>query len=119
MIEKTVSNYEDIIIKIVTENWRLMKLFVKVSTKLDASETLRFMNQLRYFKKIIDDSLEEIGFRIENLEGEIYDPGMAAIALNIDEFEADDILLVEQMLEPLIMSENGIKKQATIKLIKV
>lgn len=119
MSEKTLKNYEDIIIKIVTENWRLMKLFIKVSTKLDASETLRFMNQLRYFEKVINDSLEELGFRIENLEGELYDPGMAAIAINIDEFSADDNLFVEQMLEPLILSQDGIKKQAKIKLIKV
>jgi hypothetical protein len=44
---------------------------------------------------------------------------MAASPLNIDDFLPEDKLIVEQMLEPLIMGEDGIKKQATVKLMKV
>jgi hypothetical protein len=39
--------------------------------------------------------------------------------LNIDEFETDDKLIVEQMIEPLIMKDGTIRKQAIINLVKV
>lgn len=119
MSEISTTEYEDTIIKIVTENWRLMKLFMKVLTKLEASEAHRYMNQVRYFQKTINDNLELINLRIVDLEGQLYDPGMAASPLNIDEFDADDKLIVEQMLEPLIMGNEGIKKQATINLMRI
>jgi len=112
-------NYEEIIVKIVTENWRLMKLFMKVITKLDASEANRYFNQVRYFQKTIHDSLDEAGMKLVNLEGQFYDAGMAAAPLNTDEFEADDKLIVEQMIEPLIMKDGTIRKQAIINLAKV
>lgn len=56
---------------------------------------------------------------IVNLEGELFNEGMAAIPLNIDDFKTEDKLKVEQMLEPLIMKNGMIKKQAIINLIKV
>ncbi len=119
MSKKLLIEYEETIIKIVTEDWRLMKLFMKVLTKLDPSDANRYLNQVRYFQKTINDNLAEVGFRIINLEGQPYDPGVAASPLNIDDFEADDVLIIEQMIEPLIMSDDGIRKQGTINLAKV
>lgn len=111
--------YEDLIIKIVTENWRLMKLFMKVITKLDVSEANRYLNQIRYFQKTIHDSLNEAGLKLVNLEGQSFDTGIAATPLNIDEFDAEDRLIVDQMIEPLIMKDGVIRKQAIINLVKV
>ena len=119
MENETTVNHEEIIIRIVTENWRLMKLFIKVITKLDATETTRYLNQVRYFQKTINDSLNEAGMKLVNLEGQFFDTGMAATPLNIDEFETDDKLIVEQMIEPLIMKDGIIRKQAIINLVKV
>lgn len=119
MENEVIVNHEEIIVKIVTENWRLMKLFMKVITKLDASEANRYLNQIRYFQKTIYDSLDEAGMKLVNLEGQFFDAGMAATPLNIDEFETDDKLIVEQMIEPLIMKDGIIRKQAIINLIKV
>ena len=40
---------------------------------------------------------------IVNLEGHEFDVGMAAKSLNIDEFESEDTLVVDQMIEPIII----------------
>ncbi len=112
-------NYEKVIVNIIIENWRLMKLFIKVSSKLNPIENNRYLNQIRYFIKTIHNNLEEVQMKIVNLEGQKYDSGMAATALNIDEFNIDDELMVEQMLEPLIMKNGQILKQAVINLKKV
>ena len=44
---------------------------------------------------------------------------MAASAINIGDFSPDDVLLVDQMLEPIIMGPNGLRKQGTVMLRKV
>ncbi|MDR2790337.1 MAG: hypothetical protein LBB59_05125 [Campylobacteraceae bacterium] len=110
--------YESALVKIITENWRLMQLFLKVVSKLDNNEAAKYCNQARYIKKIIDGSLQEIDLKIVDLSGEVYDAGMAATAINLEDFDSSEILIVEQMIEPLIMSKNGVKKQGLISLVK-
>ena len=44
---------------------------------------------------------------------------MAASALNLGDFGPDDMLLVDQMVEPIIMGPSGLRKQGTVMLRKV
>ena len=110
---------EESLIDIAVESWRFLRLFSRLITKMDAGEGARYVNQIRYFQKKLEDSLELSGLSIVNVEGQTYDPGMAASALNIGDFGPDDILLVEQMVEPIIMSEAGLRKSGTVMLRKV
>jgi hypothetical protein len=107
------------LIDIAVESWRFSRLFARMINKLDAGEGRRYTNQLRYFQKKVEESLETTGLRLVNIEGQEFDPGMAASALNIGDFGPDDTLLVEQMVEPIVMGPKGIKKQGTITLRKV
>jgi hypothetical protein len=76
---------EQSLIDIAVESWRFSRLFGKVVSKLDAGESGRyvFANQLRYFQKKVEESLESSGLKLVNVEGQPYDPGMAASALNV------------------------------------
>ena len=106
-------------LELAIESWRFAKLFARVTTKMDLNEANRYSNQLRFFQKRLDDSLLAIDMKIVNLEGQLYDPGMAASPLNIADFGPDDKLMVDQMVEPLIMGPNGIVKSATVMLTLV
>lgn len=106
------------LIDIAVESWRFSRLFARVVNKLDAGEGARYVNQLRYFQKKVEDSLDESGLKLVNVEGQLFDPGMAASALNIGDFGPDDHLLVDQMVEPIIMGLEGLKKQGTVMLRK-
>jgi len=114
-----IEQYQQIVINMAVESWRFSRLFIKAATKLEPSETNKYINQLRYFQKNIENSLDECGLKTINLEGQVYDIGMAAVAMNMEDFEADDILIVENMVEPIIMGNDGIKKQGTVILKKV
>ena len=48
-----------------------------------------------------------------------YDLGMAVSAINMEDFEAEDHLVVDQMMEPVLIGENGIKKEGVVLLKKV
>lgn len=95
------------------------RLFTRVVNKLDAGEAGRYVNQLRYFLKRVDESLEAVGIKLVNVEGQPFDPGMAASALNLDDFGQDDVLIVDQMVEPILMGPTGLKKEGTVMLRKV
>ena len=65
------------------------------------------------------DGLESNGLKLVNVEGQPYDAGMAASALNVGDFGPDDLLLVDQMVEPIIMGPSGLRKEGTVMLRKV
>ena len=87
--------------------------------KLDAGEQSRYKSQFRWFLKKVEESLVEADLRLVNVEGHPFDPGMAATPLNIEEFDASDTLMVDQMLEPIIMGKEGLVKTGTVTLRKV
>jgi hypothetical protein len=107
------------LIDMAVESWRFARLFGRLVSKLDAGEGSRYVNQLRYFQKKLEDSLEASGMKIVNVEGQPFDPGIAASAINIGDFGPDDLLLVDQMVEPIIMGSEGLRKQGTVMLRKV
>ena len=107
------------LIDIAYECWRFSRLFSRVVNKLDAGESGRYISQLRYFQKKVEESLDASGLKLVNVEGQPFDPGMAASALNVGDFGPDDQLLVDQMVEPIIMGTEGLKKQGTVILRKV
>jgi hypothetical protein len=107
------------LIDMAIEGWRFSRLFARVVNKLDAGEAVRYVNQLRYFQKKLEESLETSGLKIVNVEGQPFDTGMAACALNIGDFDPDDQLLVDHMVEPIIMGSDGLRKQGTVMLRKV
>ena len=110
---------EQSLIDIAVESWRFARLFGKIVSKLDAGESGRYANQLRYFQKKLVENLEANGLKLVNIEGHLYDAGMAASALNVGDFAPDDELFVDQMLEPIIMGPSGLRKEGTIVLRKV
>jgi hypothetical protein len=121
MTQQNESNeqMEQSLIDIAVESWRFSRLFGRVVSKLDAGESNRYLNQLRYFQKKVEESLDANGLKLVNIEGQPYDPGMAASALNLGDFDPEDVLFVDQMLEPIIMGPSGLRKQGTVMLRKV
>jgi hypothetical protein len=115
----TKDQLESSLIEIAVESWRFSRLFARVVNKLDAGESARYVNQLRYFQKKVEESLEASGLKFVNVEGKPFETGMAASALNIGDFGPDDDLLVDQMVEPIIMGRDGLRKQGTVMLRKV
>jgi hypothetical protein len=93
-------------------------VFDRLLAKLDAGEQNRYKSQFRWFIKKVEEALEQAELRIVNVEGHPFDPGMAATPLNIEEFEAEDTLMVDQMLEPIIMGKEGLVKTGTVTLRK-
>jgi hypothetical protein len=118
MDSEKLKNTENALIDMSVESWRFARLFTRLLNNLDAGEGKRYANQLRYFQKKIENNLENGDLKLINVEGQLFDPGMAASALNMDDFESDDELIIDKMVEPIIMDSNGIRKEGTVMLRK-
>jgi hypothetical protein len=110
---------ENALIEMAVESWRFSRVFLRLISKLDAGEGTRYVNQLRYFQKRIEESLDQVGLKLVNVEGQYFDPGVAATALNVADFSPDDRLIINQMIEPIIMGNEGLKRQGTVMVGKV
>lgn len=104
---------------LAVESWRFSRLFSRLVSRLDAGEASRYVNQLRYFQKRVEESMDAGGMKVVNVEGAPFDPGMAASAINLGDFAPDDELVVDQMVEPIIMGADGLLRQGTVTLRRV
>ena len=111
--------HTDAIISMAIESWRFGRVFDRLLTKFDAGEQKRCKSQLRWFMKKVDESLEQVDLRIVNVEGHPFDPGIAATPLNIEDFDSEDSLIVDQMLEPIIMEKDSLVKMGTVILRRI
>jgi hypothetical protein len=118
-ISVTTESLTQSVINMAVESWRFGKVFGRMLIKLDACEQTRYKSQFRWFIKKVEEALEQAELRIVNVEGHPFDPGIAATPLNIEEFDANDTLMVDQMLEPIIMGKEGLVKTGTVTLRKV
>ena len=121
-LEQTATPSEamrDAVISMAIESWRFARVFDRLLLKLDAGEQNRYKSQFRWFIKKVEEALEQADLKLVNVEGHPFDPGMAATPLNIEEFDANDALIVDQMIEPIIMGKEGLVKTGTFTLVKV
>ena len=104
---------------IASELYRFRRVFSKAISKLDADEQGKYMSQFAWFSKRVDKAVDSAGLRILDVKGQLFDPGMAVTALNIEDFDTADELYIEQMMEPIIMKGDSIQKTGTVILGRV
>ena len=88
---------------IAVEAWRFQGVFQRMLSRMDPLDAARYANQYAWFRKKVDEAVEKAGMTLISVEGQPFDAGMAVTPLNIDEFDADDVLIVHRMIEPIVM----------------
>ena len=104
------------LVALAVESWRFGKLFAQLFRKLAAGECSRYQGQLSWFQEKLEEALQDAGMKLVNVEGQPFDPGVAATPLNGDDFAAEDALVVDRMLTPIIMGADGIVRMGTVML---
>ena len=101
------------LIELAIDGWKFTRTAERFAGKLELAEQVRMINQARFFLRRIEQALETGGLRLVSLEGQAFEPGMAATALNMAEFEGADGLVIDQMLEPIVMGPSGVVRFGT------
>jgi hypothetical protein len=113
------ANIKNNLVIIASELHRFKGVFSKAISKLEIDEQNKYTSQFQWFSKKVTKALDDAGIRVVTLDGQLYDPGMAVTPLNIEDFDAEDILYVAQTMEPIIMQENAVVKTGTVILGRV
>ena len=106
----------DSLIQIASELQRLERVFYKAIGKLDLDEQNKYASQFSWFTKRVTKALDQAGLTRISIENQVYDPGMAVTPLNLDDFDNDETLVIDQMIEPIIMRGNDVVKTGTVVL---
>lgn len=93
------------LVKLAAEYWKLLRSYERVVTTLPPDNKLLSVG--RNAERRLTSLMHEASLTLASYEGQPYSPNLAATAINLDEFSAEDELIVVQMLEPTIL-QNGI-----------
>jgi hypothetical protein len=119
MAEHDYEQLQGSLVVIASELFRFQRVFEKAVSKLEIDERNKYKSQYAWFSKKVNKALEEADLKLLNLEGQLYDPGMAVTPLNIDDFETEDQLYVLQTIEPIIMKDDRVYKTGTVILGRI
>ncbi|MBV6342143.1 hypothetical protein [Candidatus Magnetobacterium casense] len=68
---------ENALLSLAIEGWRFSRAFLRLTSKIEVSEQNRYVSQCRYFQKQIEEKVGEIGYKLVNIEGHPFEPGIA------------------------------------------
>ena len=117
-IKKLKCILETTLVSLAIESWRLSKSFERLLIKSDPMEQRKYKSKLSWFNKKLNETLEEANLKFINLENQKYDTGSAVTAINLDDFQPDEDLEIDQMIEPIVMSNEGVLIAGTVVLRK-
>ena len=102
------------IAEIAAESWRFEQALKKVLNHMDVMEADRFSRQYGYFSSKVDRAIAAAGLNVLNLVGQVYSVGLPVQAMNLEEFDEDDELIITRMIEPVIMLNGRVLKTGVV-----
>ncbi len=75
----------------------------------------KYQGKRRWFE---GKTLKDAGMKIVDVQDQRFDPGMAATPLNGGDFGAEDVLVIDRMIEPIIMGPDSVVREGTVMLKK-
>ena len=127
LVKKTKTRYRQAnalqlrqsVLDIAVEEYRMREAFMNIIYRLNPTDIPRFESRYRYFSKEVEKAVNNAGFRLvgaEEFVGKPFDVGMAVKPLNINNFDTSDVLVVDQMIEPVIMEGEAVARIGVVKL---
>jgi hypothetical protein len=104
------------LLAVVGQAWKLSRLSRRAIEKVPIDQAPRLVSQLRYIDRQIEDELQKLGLSVVELDGERFDSGVAASALNAEDFGPEQRLRVAQTLEPVILGRDGVLRYGVVML---
>ena len=112
--EPGAQNLQMAIAEIAAESWRFEQALQKVLGRMDVMEAERFSRQYKYFSSRVDRAVASAGLKVLNLSGQPYDVGLPVQAMNLEEFDEEDELIITQMIEPVIILNGSVIKTGMV-----
>lgn len=93
--------------EVLIEDFRFTRSFRSAVDKLFAEEKKKYESAYNFHRIKMEEFAKIFNLRMIFFDGKEYDDGMPVTPLNIGEFGKDDILIVQQTIEPTILTLDG------------
>lgn len=105
-------------ITMAVESWKLARTFNNLLKTMNSEQQKYYTSLLSGFSKAAGDYMEISGLSFVSLEGQYFNPNMTIKAVNLEEFTAQDLLVIDRMLEPIVMGKDTVLRAGTVLLRK-
>ena len=105
--------------EIAAESWRYKLSLEKVLKRMDVMEAKRFARQYSYFYSRVDRAVSGAGLNVLDLTGQQYSVGLPVQAMNLEDFDEDEALIITQTVEPVIMARGHVMRTGIVMVDRV
>lgn len=96
--------------------WKLLRTSERIMSGLPEDKRTRFAAQLRFSSSRFDSHLESLGLSLPTFEGQLFGAELPAVAVNADDFETAQNLVVESAVEPALIWNGKVIQNARVML---
>ncbi len=91
------------VVDLIVESWRLNRFTKNLADYTnDPKIQKRAFNQINRFEKCIQTALDTHNLNIIDFTGTPYETGLPILPINLGDFNVEDKLVIEMMIEPTI-----------------
>lgn len=91
------------VVDLIVESWRLNRFTKNLADHTnDPKIQKRAFNQINRFEKCIQTALDTHNLNIIDFTGTPYETGLPILPINLGDFNVEDKLVIEMMIEPTI-----------------
>ncbi len=96
--------------------WKLLRVSERIMSALPEEKRKRIAAQVRFSAGRLESHLDVLGVSLPTFEGQVFGPELPAIAVNADEFEDVEILIVDSAVEPAVILNSKVIQNARVML---
>ena len=112
-------DYPVALARIAVEYWRLLRAYDRLRESNVGQDTPRLAAQSRYAAERLESIMGQVGLRLVLFDGQAFQAGLPVEALNADEFDGEEGLIVEFTTEPTILFEGRVISPGKVTLARV
>jgi hypothetical protein len=102
-------------VRLAIEYWRLLKAFEKsLATRADG--VAKEVGQVRYAASKLTALLAEVEMRLVTFDGQRFEPGLPVGAINAEDFEGCDELIIVATVEPTLVLRGEVQSMGRVVL---
>lgn len=102
------AGWQSLVARLAVEHWRLIRALIRASGGLDERNAGRLQAQARYAERQLEITLEGANLTLAFFDGELFEAGLPVDAINIDDFQPEDTLIVDTTVEPTVVAEGRV-----------
>lgn len=109
-------NEADAVAALAVDLWKLLKVSERMLKSLPEDKRKRTGAQLRFSASRLDKHLEALNMSLETFDGHVFGPELPAVAINADDFDSAENLVVESAVEPAVILRDKVIQNARVML---